>query len=286
MRFVRRAWEAWGHYNNAMALADILGLRVLLFSLVGAALTFVGSALSGYHWLYVWFAAIGTFTLLTVGMAAWEFRVRSRAITAHRNPPERVKLEPWHLITVGLVIAALGLGWQVYRERNRSVHVTPAPQVPAVVQSGPIEWDFARTNGILGISRRFGEGVWVDFVEARGRNRTERPVRSIQGVIYPDMMIDKEIVMEVNARKAETGEYFVPPRGEVVLLYRIPSKRSDRSEGLPAEEFLQDFGGIKFVFRYAPSDGKGNEYIRYFSLSELEDTIAKIEMETRPQRQK
>jgi hypothetical protein len=75
----------------------------------------------------------------------------------------------------------------------------------------------------------------------------------------------------LNAGEPQT----VPPKSEFSLLYIIPSMRDGRESGIPADQFLQAFGDLYFMFRYDTDQ----MFARLVSDLEIEQKLSRIERE-------
>ena len=117
--------------------------------------------------------------------------------------------------------------------------------------------------------------MWIDAIMIHGTNKTDKPLKNVRALIVPDMM-DQRMEMRVNPHGTilapEDSAKLIPPRASFDLTVAIPS-RSDRPQGLPAEQFLADYGGLRFIFEYDNGASFGQE----LSLSYMEDQIAFIE---------
>lgn len=200
----------------------------------------------------------------------------------HLGGSKRMML--WIALTCGILItgvSAFALWWSAGSSRQ-STSILRDPMTKNVAE--PIEWRFDKPVTILfAAPRNSGEAVWIDGLQIHGTNKTDKPLKNVTAVIIPDMT-DQKMQMRVNPHgvilKPEETATLIPPRADFDLMVAIPSSGRTRLQGLPADEFLRTYGGLKFEFAY----DNGQNFSEYFSLEYIEDQLDHIERQTRQPR--
>jgi len=201
----------------------------------------------------------------------------------HKGKP-RLRLEPSHIIILGLAIALAGVVWQMRSPQSGKPSLPDSTStrdpLSKNVAGPPIEWRFDSPIGILFTYRKPGDAMLIQAIQIHATNKTDKPLKNVRAIIVPDMM-DRKLDMRVNPHgyllKPEDSATLVPPRASFDLMVAIPAKGDGIPQGLQAHEFLSQYGGLKFEFAY----DDGQNFGEYFSLKYLEAQIDQIEKQTR-----
>jgi hypothetical protein len=211
-----------------------------------------------------------------------------------------VQIEAWHLIAAGLIGAALCIAvgrtstfglvgatlcgalsiaaavtmWRSQSSPERVVIVT-ASTVGAPGGDDVVEWRIDAPDSIL-VSRRSGGLLWIDGIEIKARNLSDRPLRNLTAVLRSNIG-QKEIALQlvlagrpVSADESQT----VPPSAEFSLLYPMPAMPGD-APGLPAGQFLQTFGDLFLNVRYDTNQ----MFARLISTDAIDRQLVRLEQE-------
>ena len=192
----------------------------------------------------------------------------------------RVRVEPVHVIILGLLIAAGGAGWQ-WAKSSASPTLLPSPQ--AITHFG-ITWNFddQSRKGVyfLSITKHPGQETTVTNFQASGVNSSAEPISCNAAYVMSDVTGDRLPVLfyidnervPVDQIKAipPTAEFIVFSEGFFTLFPGAP-------EQLPISKFLGEFGAFSFVF-----ECNTGTYRRRFSVQDIRDLVNQLEASSIP----
>lgn len=199
----------------------------------------------------------------------------------------RIKLEPYHLVWLGLLIAALGAGWQWYRgSPQQSAAVSGNTAVWAAAPPPPshygIAWNFddpAKNSIYLGGGTSPGQEWTIMSFQASGVNVSNDFISCSSGYIRSELTSKKLslfFVLKDQSRVSIDEANAIPPGTE----FQVVSERFDsilRPEapgkaGIRLSRLMAEFGGFQFVWEC----DKGT-YKRQFSAKDIRDLFARID---------
>jgi hypothetical protein len=177
-------------------------------------------------------------------------------------------VEPIHVIILGLLIAAAGVGWQFYRGQSS----LPPQSIPS--DDGAIEWDSGRPK--LVFDWYINGGIWIRELKISGRNRLDRPLKDCNARFTPDMT-GKEVLFKIAVGGKELPadkELLIPPRASFDFFYRPPLP-------INAQNFLNEFGAIRFYGSCSVGTGGGSfNFDKFFDYADLEKQIQSLSKNT------
>jgi hypothetical protein len=135
-------------------------------------------------------------------------------------------------------------------------------------------FDEPGTSSVLTLSRS-DKDVRVSGLSIAGRNASNQPLTEVQGKIKPDTTrgyMDLSLSLD-GGDGGDPTLLTIPPGAGFSLHYMLP----DQPEGLPADSFLEKFGGVIFTLHYTYA-GAQRSFICYFSRSRLEAELHKVEL--------
>jgi hypothetical protein len=219
-----------------------------------------------------------------LSIACLEFAFQKNGASEHSlvsKPIGRRRVALWLGLVLGIGLAAVCGVTLLLSGMKTATDMTTNPFVKNVA-GPPIEWRFDKPVTILFYSRKQGEGVWIEALQVFGTNKTDRPFKRVRATIVPDMT-ERKLEMRVNPHGTflapSESATLIPPRADFDLMLTIPAKSGDR-QGLPAEQFIAEYGGLKFIFEY----DDGQSFTTEFPLTYLEDQISFVEEKTKEQR--
>jgi hypothetical protein len=119
------------------------------------------------------------------------------------------------------------------------------------------------------IKRKFSGTTWVEGISIRGENTSDQPLTAVQATLISDTGEEFELtVSSTGSQQTRADAQDVPSGSEFTLEYGFHPDASGQQAGMPAEEFLSNYGGMIFKFRYA-MPGVQRTLIEYFSPSRL-----------------
>lgn len=178
-----------------------------------------------------------------------------------------LKLEPVHLILIGLLIAAAGLGWQWYSRSIESSVATSSSSAQTAISATAhygIAWNFDDTSRsdqyFLGLSKNPGSETRIGSFQARGVNITDDNISCSSANIRVDATGQQLPVFFVisgdqgrQERIAVDQANAIPPAAEfLVVSGPLGTLFSGQNGSVSAtdvtvSQFLDKFGGFWFI---------------------------------------
>jgi hypothetical protein len=178
------------------------------------------------------------------------------------------------IVVVGLAVVAIGLSVWFVESRTLKKAASPTNQFVKNVAGPPIEWRFDKPATLFWYSRKPGEAVRIEAIVINATNKSDFALKNVSATITADMQ-EQKLAMRVNPHgtyiKPEKSATLIPPRASFDITLPI---------GLSAEDFLAQYGALKFSLQFEENGSKAG-YHEQFSLSYIEDQIAFIEEKTR-----
>jgi hypothetical protein len=221
--------------------------------------------------------------LLGAAVALWvvlAFLWHAMNTWREHNKKSRLRLEPSHVIILGLAIALGGVVWQMNSAKLAKTETptnnTTATTTP-VVPLSDFAWGFERYPGydFIGMSIGGDGQLLVHQFQAQGHNNTKDPIVKVRGVVRSDRT-NKEFSILFNLTD---GKYLTPDQLNPIPVDAIIDTRayfSDDEKPIPLKQFLSDFVPFTFIFYY---DGK--TYRHTFTLADIEPRIQRYEQDMR-----
>jgi hypothetical protein len=210
------------------------------WGLLGLSVTF-GLAVLGlptqYEWLSPWFlgaaVACGVGSLICFGWPLRQRENRAKVAIVLTHPARAVRLiEPSHVIILGLVIAAIGIVWQM----------RTAPPNGRLGTNKPLTWVF---SGMAGKSDADGFRVG-DIQIWSAKNDTGKAVRLIDAYIQSDIDGGKKRPLLLNTYEhglipLNQANPIPPDTENITLMAQFPN--------LSEADFMRDWGKVSFVIQ-------------------------------------
>jgi hypothetical protein len=155
----------------------------------------------------------------------------------------------------------------------------------------PIAWGFEAadrplTNRVVFTLSGTPQSFRINGLLIRGENTSDRPLNAVEGVIKPDvarpefkLVLDPGVpapqaespgVADVEVTASIPGDT-IPAQAPFNLVFAFPG------DGLSAEEFFEDYGGLTLNVRYE-ADGKQRAIIQYLSPEMLKAQLAEVQV--------
>jgi hypothetical protein len=230
-----------------------------------------------YRWIFEWIFYLSVlWAVVSICREGWSNRVTLIGWVK--------KVEPSHVIILGLAIALCGVIWQM-RQRSptgepavkQSVSQATSNQSAPSLKVSDFEWGFERYPGydFIGMSAAPDGQILVQQFQAQGFNRTNDPIVNISGVVRSDRT-NKEFPILYNLAdgKLRTSAEIDPIPVNAIVDAR--AYLSDDQKPIPLKQFLSQVVPFTFIIQY---DGKS--YRHTFTLSDIEPRIQRYEQDLR-----
>lgn len=259
--------QRWlGVAGGALLLWDVVGWiselrwlrRFMKLSEIGQAVDFVLEHLAHPGWLG---EPSVQFAIMIVAL----FLIYLDVLRArNKSPNKRLKMEPVHVIVLGLAITAGGVVWQVTRPS---------------ADRGAIVWDFEKSPGASFLTLQGKPGasvypIWVQSFQIIGTNTQDVPITKFGGTIRSDTTNQ---TIPLGAVLRPSGEVVrpedtngIPAKAEFVVMAALPMEEPPKP-GMSAVRFLTDFVPFTLEFTY---DGK--TLVRHFDGDAVKRQYASI----------
>jgi hypothetical protein len=199
---------------------------------------------------------------------------------------KRLKVEPIHIIVLGLLVAAGGVVWQ-WRHQT----VSGASPIPAMWTASPpppsqygIAWNFddpSRKNVyFLAITKNPGQETTVTTFQASGVNTSADPISCKAGYVLSDLTGDRlPLFFYIDDERVPVDQVRpIPPTVEFQVIGEHFSTLFPGSpQQVPISKFLTEFGGFSFVF-----DCNTGTYRHRFSVQDIRELVNKLEAQAIP----
>jgi hypothetical protein len=214
-------------------------------------------------------------------------RFSATGVVGNGLPPRiRIrKLEPYHLIVAGLLIAFGGAVWMYYQRAPQVPQIQHTPQTAATPPSakvapvkllpddgGPITWYPGQY--VFGASGD-DKGIRIQSFQAAGQNNSDEFIAPLSGFVRSEITGNSfPLQVNDNGTLVSSEGYGIPAKHQFNIGVRIVANDGG---GITSSEFLRDFGRLTFVFKYG-----NHTYNRRFSPDEIEAEVRRMETDLRP----
>jgi hypothetical protein len=169
-----------------------------------------------------------------------------------------------------LLVALSAAGSVALLSGKRAESARDAPTESS--RESPIVWFYDgqdQPEQSIFIKRKFSGTTWIEGISIRGENTSDQPLTAVQATLISDTGEELELtVSSSGSQQTRADAQDVPSGSEFTLEYGFHPDASGQQAGMPAKEFLSNYGGMIFRFRYT-MPGVQRTLIEYFSPSRL-----------------